>query len=203
VATRELLAAGAGPPPRRRLGGRAGELSRSLAFRRLAADDLPLLHEWLQRPHVARWWSDRSEYEEVAARYLPAIDGREPTDLYLILLDDRPVGFLETYLVSDYPEYAALVQVGERVAGVDLFIADAALTGKGVGSEALRAFTEDVVFARETTVACVADPDVRNAASIRAFEKAGFSFVREFLDPGDSETHVLLRLDRGAGSLHR
>jgi RimJ/RimL family protein N-acetyltransferase len=170
-----------------------------LGFRRLDAADLRLLHEWLQREHVRNWWSKHDTYEEVGEHYLPAIDGREPTDLYLILLDERPIGFIQTYLVSDYPEHAALVQVGEHVAGVDLFIADAVLTGKGVGSEVLSAFTQEVVFARDTTIACVADPDVRNAASIRAFEKAGFSVVREFYDSSDGETHALMRLDRAAG----
>ena len=142
------------------------------------------------------WWSDRETYDDVVDHYLPAIEGRKPTDLYLIVLDERPIGFIQTYLVSDYPDYAALVQVGEHVAGVDLFIAEPELIGRGIGSEALRAFTRDVVFARESTVACVADPDVRNIASIRAFENAGFAVVREFFDPSDGETHALVRLDR-------
>ena len=45
------------------------------------------------------------------------IEGGEPTDLYLIIVDDRPAGFIQTYLVSDYSEYQALVDVGEGVAG--------------------------------------------------------------------------------------
>jgi aminoglycoside 6'-N-acetyltransferase len=168
----------------------------TLSFRRMTADDLRLLHEWLRREHVHRWWSDRETYEDVVEHYLPAIEGREPTDLYLIVLDRRAIGMIQTYLVSDYPDYAALVQVGEHVAGVDLLIADAELTGKGIGTEALRAFVRDVVFARESTIACIADPDVRNVASIRAFEKAGFSVVRQFFDPSDGQTHALVRLDR-------
>jgi hypothetical protein len=41
-------------------------------------------------------------------------------------------------------------------------------------------------------MACVADPDARNAVSLRAFEKAGFHKVNDFLDPNDgrnSHTH--------------
>jgi hypothetical protein len=33
-------------------------------------------------------------------------------------------------------------------------------------------------------------------ASVRAFEKAGFRLVREFLDPEDGKRHVLVRRDR-------
>jgi RimJ/RimL family protein N-acetyltransferase len=38
--------------------------------------------------------------------------------------------------------------------------------------------------ANPAVAACVASPDVRNSASIRAFEKAGFRPVRESLDEG-------------------
>jgi RimJ/RimL family protein N-acetyltransferase len=60
----------------------------------------------------------------------------------------------------------------------------------------LRRFVDEIVFARPKTVACTADPDVRNAASIRAFEKAGFHKVRELVDPQDDEVHALMRRDR-------
>ena len=168
-----------------------------LGFRRLGEDDLPLLHEWLQREHVKRWWSKHETYAEVAGHYLPAIRGSEPTELYVIELDDRAAGFVQTYLVADYPEYEALVAAGDGVAGVDLFLADEGQTGRGIGSRVLAEFVRDIVFATSSTNACVADPDADNRASIRAFEKAGFAVVREFRDPHDqNRLHVLMRLDR-------
>lgn len=168
----------------------------AIRFRPMTRDDLRRMHEWLQRPHISRWWVERETYEEVADRYLPAIQGKEPTDMYITLLDEEPIGFVQTYLVSDYPDYAALVGAGEGVAGVDLAIGDEALTGHGIGPEILRRFVDDIVFARETTTACLADPDSRNIASIRAFEKAGFRVVRVFHDPTDDELHTLVRRDR-------
>ena len=167
-----------------------------VGFRPLEASDLRLLHEWLQREHVGRWWTEHRTYADVVAHYRPAIEGRDPTDHYLVLLDGRPIGFVETYLVSDHPDYARVVRVGDGVAGVDLFVAEEELTGKGLGTEVLRAFVCDVVFAEPATIACVAGPDARNGASIRAFEKAGFQAVREFHDPTDGRDHVLVRLDR-------
>ena len=106
------------------------------------------MHEWLQRPHVRRWWSDHETYEEVVEHYLPSIEGSEPTDHYIVFLDEQPVGFIETYLVSDHPDYAALVGVGEGVAGVDLFIGEVeALIGQGLGTEIIGRFVEEIVFA--------------------------------------------------------
>ena len=162
----------------------------------MARADLRLVREWLQRPHVRRWWVERQTYEEVVDHYLSAIDGKEPTDHYIALLDEEPIGFLQTYLAADYPDYAAMVGAGAGVAGVDLLIGDETLTGQGLGTEMLRRFVDEVVFAAPSTHACLADPDSRNAASIRVFEKAGFRIVREFHDPASDETHTLVWRDR-------
>lgn len=170
----------------------------NIAFRECEATDLRLMHQWLQREHVRRWWDEYAGYEDVVEHYLPSIEGRRPVDLYLILLDDRPVGFIQAYLLADHPEFAARVGLGAGVAGVDLFIGEEDLTGKGLGSEMLRVFVRDVVFAEPATTVCIADPDVRNAASLRAFEKAGFRRVGEFLEPEDGQLHAVVRLDREA-----
>ena len=169
----------------------------TIGFRRLADTDLPLLHEWLQREHVRFWWRDRESYDAVVQHYLPAIEGSDPTDLYLILVDDRPAGFIQTYLVSDYSDYQALVGVEEGVAGVDLFLADPEQTGKGLGSRVIAQFVRDVVFVAPQTHACIADPDAENQGSLRAFEKAGFTRVRNFVDPSDANRlHTLIRIER-------
>lgn len=164
----------------------------------MAEADLPLLHEWLERPHIRRWWGEKTRtFEQVVEHYLPSIEGHDPTDHYVVLLDKRPVGMVQTYLVSDYPEHAELMGVSDSAtAGVDILIGEEELIGQGLGTQMLCRFVSEVVFARSTTESCIADPDVLNVASVRAFEKAGFRVVREFLDPSDGQTRALVRLDR-------
>jgi len=169
-----------------------------IAFRPLGDDELPLLHEWLQRPHVRRWWYDAAEtLEGTREQYLPALEGRDPSDLYLILLDEEPVGMIQTYLVADHPDYAALTGVGAGVAGVDLLIGEEALTGRGLGAEVIRVFVRDIVFGRPGVHACIATVEAGNLASRRAFEKAGFHEVRALVE--DGRPSRLLRLERPAG----
>jgi aminoglycoside 6'-N-acetyltransferase len=83
-----------------------------LRFRPMAAQDLPLLHEWLQREHVRRWRRGEETYEQVVAQYLPSIDGRDPARLFVVQLDGRDVGFVQTYRTEDEPEWDAVVRVG-------------------------------------------------------------------------------------------
>jgi RimJ/RimL family protein N-acetyltransferase len=162
-------------------------------LRPLVADDLPLVYDWLGREHVARWWGQRAGFDEATAEYLDAIEGRDPTELYTIRLGDEDVGLIQTYLLADYPEYEALVDAGPAAAGLDIFLGDESLVGSGLGTHVIGMFAETVVFARPETLACVADPDVRNLPSIRAFEKAGFSRVHDFYDPDDDAMHALVR----------
>jgi RimJ/RimL family protein N-acetyltransferase len=91
----------------------------ALSFRPMTRDDLPLLHEWLERPHVQRWWNEQRTLEEVTAHYGPAIDGADPTDHYFAVDDGRPIGFFQTYLYWDYPEDATAAGIDVDAAGVD------------------------------------------------------------------------------------
>jgi RimJ/RimL family protein N-acetyltransferase len=169
----------------------------AIEFRPMTADDLPRLHDWLQRPHVHRWWGESRTLDQVVDHYLPAIEGRDPTDHYLVLVDGCPVGMVQTYLVSDYPEHADLMNIGDSsTAGVDILIGEEELIGRGLGTEILRRLVDDVVFARPTTTRCIADPSIENIASVRAFEKAGFRVVRKFVDPSDGQARAVVQRDR-------
>jgi RimJ/RimL family protein N-acetyltransferase len=150
----------------------------------------------LQRPHVHEWWNDHTTLAEVVDHYGPSIDGGDPTDHYVVLLDGQPIGFVETYLIADYPDWEATVGGEPGAVGVDLFVADPTLTGKGLGTRLLRQFVGEVALERPGATHCLADPDAANAASLRAFEKAGFRVVREFVDPDDQRPHALVRFDR-------
>jgi aminoglycoside 6'-N-acetyltransferase len=163
-----------------------------IAFEPLRKDDLPLVRDWLEREHVRRWWRD--PIDESIAEYEQAIDGLDTSDHYLIVVDGRPVGMIQTYLASDHPEWEAIVQVGEGVAGVDLLIGEEELTGRGLGPRVLEAFVKDVVFANPATHTCIATVEEANRPSWGAFEKAGFQHVRDVVE--DGLPHRLMRLDR-------
>lgn len=167
----------------------------TITFTALTRSDLPLLLHWLQKPHVAEWWRDLQTMEQVEADHLPSLDGTEPSHHYVIVADGRPVGMIQWYLVSDFPEWEEILRVGAGVAGVDLFIGEEDSIGRGLGPVVLRAFICEVVFAEEGTHAVVAGIEPENARSLRAFEKVGFRFAFDYEEEG--RPHRLLRLDRG------
>jgi RimJ/RimL family protein N-acetyltransferase len=167
-----------------------------VTFRRLAADDLPALFLWLAKPHVAKWYAPApSSYAEVVARYGPRVGDGNAVRAHIVMTDGVPVGYAQHYAVRDFPDYARAVDGGEGMAAMDLFIGEEAHVGKGLGPRVIRRYVEDIVFADASIVACVADPAEGNAASIRAFEKAGFRRWRTVHFDGASISWILC-LDR-------
>jgi len=171
-------------------------ISGEISFRPVAEDDIPDLYRWRQEPHVQRWWYEDDDSEPtldvVAKNYGPDHDDKEHR--YIIEMDGRSIGYIQMYLLSDWPEYAALVQ--ETGAGVDLFIGEPDLINKGIGTEVINRFVEDVVFADPSIDTCVIDPEITNAAAIRAYEKAGFVPVRTVDVPDTPGPELIMRRQR-------
>jgi len=68
--------------------------------------------------------------------------------------------------------------------------------GKGLGPKVIHAFLRDVVFARYDVEECVIGPSVKNANAIRAYEKAGFEFLRDVRVPDEPDPEHLMRIRR-------
>jgi aminoglycoside 6'-N-acetyltransferase len=180
----------------------------TIAFRRMARTDLPALTKWLNTPHVYEWWGETSgagwlggpgaaaaTAAMVEAEYSAALEGREPTEHYVIEHDGEAVGMIQTYRLANEPGYAAEIgEPTEGTAGVDLLIGDPDAIGRGLGPRVIDAFVRTVIFAAPELHRAVAGPDARNARSIRTFEKAGFRPVRDALvDHGHHVERVLVR----------
>jgi aminoglycoside 6'-N-acetyltransferase len=167
-----------------------------LGFRLLQPSDLPILRRWLSEPHVSRWWGEPPDPAGLDEKYRPILDRTDPTLVFVITLGHIPIGMIQTYLLSDNPEYEAAVGV-DSAAGVDLLIGEPDLVGRGLGPEILRAFVSRVGWPTYPGVRrYMAGPSLENLRSRRAFEKAGFSFARTAEVPDESEPEAVMVLER-------
>lgn len=141
-----------------------------ITFRPLQEQDYALFAAWLGQPHIAKWWHEPATIEFVREGYGP----RDPkTDVYIVEGDGEPIGVIQSYWIEDYPEHSKKIQVDKAI-GVDLLIGAPGLTGKGYGTQLLSSFIGLARAKYPAALHVVADPEVTNIASIRAFEKAGF-----------------------------
>lgn len=167
-------------------------------FTPMTEQDLALMHRWINTPLLIDIWNDGKTVtlEEIRDKYLPRIDGTEPCQPYLILCDDVSIGYVQTYLWRDYPEYLPYLDTQEECSSLDVFIGEEAYQGRGIGPVMLRAFLREVVFAREGTESCIITPEVRNESALRAYEKAGFRRWRVVEPPFEPGPICLMRITR-------
>ncbi len=156
-----------------------------IGFRALEEADLERLCDWLNRPHLRRFYQKTPiSLPQVRDKWRLPGGVTSPTFFDLALLQDRPFGYLQCYRIGDYPDYGADIGVADGV-GIDYFIGEPDLIGQGLGARMIAAYLVQVVWPRFPGEArCWVCHDRENAASGGALRSAGFGFVREQMEQG-------------------
>ena len=139
-------------------------------FRAVTPTDLPLLREWLLREHVREWWGDPVRGLARIAEHIvdPAIDA------LMVEYNDLPIGYIQSWDPRAEADHPCRDQpVGTR--GIDQFIGELQLVGRGHGTAFIRLFVENLFGAGAPRV--ITDPNPRNSRAIRAYAKAGFKEI--------------------------
>jgi RimJ/RimL family protein N-acetyltransferase len=154
----------------------------SITFRQLVMADLPMLHEWLVRPHVAEWWSPTPSLVEVEREFEPLIRRQSTTRAYLALGDGVPIGYIQSYVAKDSGEGWWPDEQDPGVRGIDQFLAHADQLGRGVGTAMVAAFVQRL-FTDPAVTRIQTDPSPSNPRAIRCYEKVGFRRLGEINTP--------------------
>jgi len=157
-----------------------------------------MMYRWLNAPHVVKWWGAGPTMESVVEKYRARIEGREPTRCFLILYADEPIGYIQTYRIGSYPEYARAVALDEAAAGIDLFIGSAEHVNRGLGAPLIVRFLRTIVFDDPELESCIIGPAAGNRAAIRTYEKVGFRYIKTVQVPGEPEPEYLMRIAKSA-----
>jgi AacA4 family aminoglycoside N(6')-acetyltransferase len=154
----------------------------AVSFRPLTHADLPLLHEWLNRPHVAGWWTGPPTLAEVKQEFGPLIGTESTTRPYIALGDGAPIGYIQSYVAMGSGDGWWPDERDPGVRGIDQFLAHSDQLGRGLGSAMVRAFVQRL-FSDPAVTRIQTDPSPENRRAIRCYEKAGFHAVGEVNTP--------------------
>ncbi|MDA7418454.1 GNAT family N-acetyltransferase [Xenophilus arseniciresistens] len=162
-----------------------------LALRPLREDDLPLLHRWLNAPHVSRWWGEeRPGLAQVRVQYHPELLAAQRVQPYIVTLGGQPFAYAQSYVAMGSGDgwWEEVRDPGIR--GIDQSIGEAALLDRGLGTRLVRTLLAQL-FADPAVTQVQTDPAPDNARAIRCYEKAGFRRVRTVHTPDGPALYML------------
>ncbi|MBR0779270.1 GNAT family N-acetyltransferase [Bradyrhizobium diazoefficiens] len=135
-------------------------------FRPMTTADLPLIRRWLGEAEVREWWGDPDEQYSLVSGDLD-----EPAmDQFIVLAGNRPFGYLQCYQLTAWNTGFGPQPEGTR--GIDQFIGEGDMIGRGHGSAFIRQFVDEQL--QNGLPRIVTDPDPNNLRAVRAYERAGF-----------------------------
>jgi len=164
-----------------------------VTLRPMTEHDLPMLHEWLNRPHIAAWWGGdeaRPTLAEVHAQYAPQILAEASVTPYIAMLGEEPIGYAQSYVALGSGDGWWEDETDPGVRGIDQSLASASLLGKGLGTQLVRALVE-LLFADPGVTKIQTDPSPNNARAIRCYEKAGFVRVKTVTTPDGPAVYMV------------
>lgn len=147
----------------------------NIQFKALNDSHFDLMLRWFNKPHVQAFYSLRTwTYEEVCQKLEPYIRGEKQISSFIIYLNDHPIGYIQSYPVKDYPweNQDLSEEIIQEAAGFDLFIGEETYLNQGLGKQIIECFLEEHIWPDYQY--CIVDPDIRNEASMRLFQKCGF-----------------------------
>jgi aminoglycoside 6'-N-acetyltransferase len=154
------------------------------AFRPMASGDLAMVRRWLETPEVVRWWGRPDEQYQLVSGDLDHPD----MDQFIVTLGEIPFGYIQSYALSTWNQSFGAQPPATR--GIDQFIGEPDMIGRGHGSAFIRQFVEALLTAGIPRV--VTDPDPDNGRAVRAYEKAGFQ-GKGIVDTPDGPALLMVR----------
>lgn len=156
-----------------------------VTYQPLTESALPMLLNWLNAPHVRLWWGDPEREIELMRQTMahPFEQG------FIASMDQQKFGYIQQWRPTEYlDEVPWAVDLPKNAIGIDTFIGDVTMTGKGLGPAMVHGFC--VKLFDEGADQLVIDPDANNTPAIKAYGKAGFKHLLDYTT-STGVTHVM------------
>ncbi len=156
-------------------------------------EHIRLMQRWLSSGEAKRWYGGNTPKTEAALRQKYLVDKPQGgTQCFIIQYEGKPIGYIQYYRVMDYPVWCGLVSGQSHDYGLDLFIGEDALIGRGIGTRIVKAALKDLIFANGEACRCILGPSPENLRAIRCYEKCGFQHIRTVTTEHGEREYVMM-----------
>ena len=164
-----------------------------VTLRLMSEQDIPMLHDWLNRPHIVEWCGGeekRPTLAETKAHYFPRVMAAERVTPYIAMLGEEPIGYAQLYVALGCGGGWWEDETDPGVRGIDQSLADPVLLGKGLSTKLVAALVE-LLFSDPDVTKIQTDPAPSNRRAIRCYEKAGFRQIKTIVTPDGPAVYML------------
>lgn len=173
---------------------------KQLSFHPFGKADQKLALEWLEKPHVKKWYHGQGLMNTINHLDLYAkgvrTNGNYHFDFWVAYLGKDPFGLLMTSPIEGpcnlQDPYNKWFEEGKEIITLDVLIGEERFLGKGLGQRMIRELLLDK-FSRCNKV--LIDPSTNNIKAIHIYEKVGFKKIEEFCPDYDPTPHWMMHLD--------
>ena len=165
----------------------------NVSLRPMLDADLPMLHDWLGRPHVLEWWGGGDpapSLGEVIAQYQPRILATERVTPYIATQEGQAIGYAQSYVAMGCGDGWWEHETDPGVRGIDQFLAHDRHLGRGLGTQLVCALVR-MLFENPAVTRIQTDPAPDNGRAIRCYEKAGFRRMGTIVTPDGPAIYML------------
>jgi len=171
----------------------------NITFEELNENDFELLQKWLNADFVKKWcyksmvWTN----DRIIKMFAPYVSKQMPIDSFTILYEKNKIGYIQSALLEDFPDYYDWLQIEDKAIDVSLmFIGEKNYIHKGFGSIILKKFIKEYVFSNKSINKCIICPEPTNIVAIKSYEKIGFKYTKTIQIPGEGEPYYVMELLR-------
>lgn len=154
-----------------------------LAVRRMEENerDINLMLRWMTETETMRYWEGMTVHftrERVLRDFYRHTDNAVTP--CILVKDGKDIGYLQFEKIQSAEDYempeadwARVIEPGDAVYGIDLFIGEVNERDKGVGTRIMNLIAE-VLFEKYRADVLLIDPKAHNLRAIACYRKAGF-----------------------------
>ncbi|TCC66376.1 N-acetyltransferase [Kribbella pittospori] len=147
-------------------------LDNGFDLRPAEATDAPRIALWMAQPHIQQWWQQDWPVERWAEELSRQTAGEHSVPC-VVTVDAEDFGYVELYRVR-HDRLAEYYPSDVHDWGIHVAIGDLTRVGRGLGRRLLRALADALLHSDPACQRVVAEPDIANTPSVRAFDAAGF-----------------------------
>ena len=120
----------------------------------MTAEDFSLLHDWLNQAHVRTFYQRHPiDLSGIRQKYTSRLQSDSTIHCFIIYCDRIPIGYIQTYLVKDCPDYAAVIGRKDGLC-IDLYIGGRDFLKQGLGYLIELKFLQEIAFQTTSANKC-------------------------------------------------